>query len=181
MRRRAELLALCRLALGGLLLLAAGACGGEGPERLELYHLETALGPPGERGALRCGPPRPSCPGVVAQPPPGEVRYGVRVRPGLDDAAIDRAGVAVDGATVSIPLTPAGTQSFERLTREIARQGARDQGWHHLLVVVGDEVVAFPEIDFDEFPDGLVDAPAVQIEAIDAADARELVRRLRRS
>lgn len=184
MRRRAELpvlgrLGLGRLALSGLALLAFGGCGGDGPERLRVYHLETALDPPGERGELRCGPPRPSCPGVVAQPPPGEVRYEVRGPPGLDGDDIDRTGVTAAGATVSVPLTAAGTRAFELLTREVARHGGRDQAWHHLLVVVGDEVVAFPEIDFDEFPDGLVDAPAVRIAAIDPADARALVRRLR--
>ena len=53
--------------------------------------------------------------------------------------------------------------------------------WHHVAVVVGDEIVAFPEIDYDDYPDGLKDAPGIQIVAVSDADARELVRRLRGS
>jgi hypothetical protein len=65
------------------------------------------------------------------------------------------------------------------LTREAARVGGRDQAWHHVAVVVGDEIVAFPEIDYDVYPDGFPDAPAIQIVAASDADADELVRRLR--
>ena len=48
-----------------------------------------------------------------------------------------------------------------------------------LSIVVGDEIVSFPEIDFDEHPDGIPDAPSLRISAADRADARDLVRRLR--
>lgn len=61
----------------------------------------------------------------------------------------------------------------------MARTGGRDQGWHHVAVVVGDEIVAFPEVDFDVYPDGFPDAPAIQVEAASDADARDLVERLR--
>ncbi|MCA1481669.1 hypothetical protein, partial [Bradyrhizobium sp. NBAIM08] len=79
MHRRAN-----RIVLGGLLLLAGAACddsGGDddrGGERFAIYHLETAIGPPGDEGELRCGPPRVACPGVVMQPPPRVFRYEVR-------------------------------------------------------------------------------------------------------
>jgi hypothetical protein len=46
-------------------------------------------------------------------------------------------------------------------------------------VVVGDEIVSFPQIDFDVYPDGIPNAPGIQIAAANDADARELVRRLR--
>ena len=46
-------------------------------------------------------------------------------------------------------------------------------------MVVGDEIVAFPEIDFDVYPDGIPNAPAIQFPAASAADADDLVRRLR--
>ena len=78
-----------------------------------------------------------------------------------------------------VDLTAEGTQAFARVTREAARIGGRDQGWHHVAVVVGDEIVAFPEIDYDDYPDGFPDAPGIQIVAASDADARELVRRLR--
>ena len=168
--------------LGGLLLLfAGGACGGgdRGGERFALYHLESAGGPPGERGELRCGPPRLVCPGVLRQPPQHEVRYELRGQPAVEGDAIDRDGVRANGSAVSIPLTAAGTESFARLTKEVARVGGRDQGWHHVAVVVGDEIVAFPEIDFDVYPNGIANAPSLELNTADPAQADELVERLR--
>jgi hypothetical protein len=176
-----------RVVLAGLLLLVCVACGGgdSGGERFELYHLETAIGPPGADGELRCGPPRAVCPGVLKQPPPRVYRYDVRAAPAVTGDDIDRASVrrATDlgsGAPVlNVPLTSDGRRAFARLTKEVARTGGRDQGWHHVAVVVGDEIVAFPEIDFDVYPDGIPDAPAIQFPAANAADADDLVERLR--
>ena len=172
---RASSLVLC-----GLLLLAGAACGeGAGGERFELYHLETAIGPPGADGELRCGPPRVECPGVITQRPRREARYRVLAEPGLEGDEIDRAGVEAEGELVVIPFTAEGTAAFGRLTREVARYGGRDQGWHHVAVVVGDEIVAFPEVDFDQYPNGIPDAPSLQLTTESAADARDLVERLR--
>jgi len=174
------------LVLGGLLLLAGSACGGDDRgERFELYHLEAAIGPPGTDGELRCGPPRRACPGVLKQPPPAVVHYEVKAAPAVTSDHIDRASVrsATDTATgsplLTVALTAEGRMAFARLTKEIARTGGRDQGWHHVAVVVGDEIVAFPEIDFDVYPDGIPDAPGVQIIAASESDARDLVARLR--
>jgi hypothetical protein len=170
-----------RVLLAGVLLLVCMGCGGDGDggERFALYHLETSIGPPGMTGDLRCGPPRPVCPGVLRQPPAAEVRYEVRAAPAVEDDAIDRAGVRADGDAVSIALTPAGSDAFARLSKEVARVGGRDQGWHHIAVVVGDEIVAFPEIDFDVYPNGIPDAPSLQLTTASAQDAQQLVERLR--
>ncbi len=163
-------------------MLAAVACGGEdrGGATFGIYHLETDVGPPGDEGTLRCGPPR-VCPGVVSQPAPREVRYAKLVDAGVDDDGIVRATAGAAGDVVTITLTAAGREAFARLTREVARYGGRDQGWHHLAVVVGDEIVAFPEVDFDAYPDGIPNAPAVRFAALDNGDARELARRIRES
>ena len=75
--------------------------------------------------------------------------------------------------------TPRGRGAFARLTKVIARVGERDQAWHHLAVVVGDEIVAFPEVDFDVYPNGIVDAPHIRIATPTEADARRLARRVR--
>ena len=175
MRNRVSTLVLC-----GLLLLAGAACGGDDRgERFALYHLETAIGPPGADGELRCGPPRAECPGVITQRPRRETRYRVLTEPGLDGDEIDRSAIKAAGTEVSVPFTVDGTEAFGRLTREIARHGGRDQGWHHVAVIVGDEIVAFPEIDFDVYPDGLPDAPGIEIAAASTTDARDLVERLR--
>ena len=80
---------------------------------------------------------------------------------------------------MTIALTSERPRAFARLTKEVARTGGRDQGWHHIAVVVGDEIVAFPEIDFDVYPDGIPNAPAIQFAAASAADAGDLVERLR--
>ena len=173
------------LVLLGLLLVGA-ACGGDDHgERFELYHLETGIGPPGAEGELRCGPPRAECPGVLERPPSEVVHYRVRREPALTGDEIDRASVrsATDPATgaafVTIALTAEGRTAFARLTKEVARVGGSEQGWHHVAVVVGDEIVAFPEIDFDVYPDGIPNAPGIQIFAASGADARDLVERLR--
>ena len=175
------------MVLAGLLLVFGLGCGGNDPdgERFAIYHLETAIGRPGDEGELRCGPPRVACPGVVEQPPPHAFRYEVRTAPAVTGEDIDRSTLrrGTDPATgtpfVAVELTEHGSRAFARLTKEAARVGGRDQGWHHVAVVVGDEIVAFPEIDYDVFPDGITDAPGIQIAAASAADARDLVRRLR--
>ena len=49
------------LLLLGLLPLVSMGCGdGDGAERFALYHLETAIGPPGTAGELRCGQSAPA-------------------------------------------------------------------------------------------------------------------------
>lgn len=174
------------MVLAGLLLLACLGCGGGEPgEEFAVYHLEAAIGPPGDAGELRCGPERVACPGVVRQPPARTYRYEVLAPPAVTSGGIDRATVRrgrdprTGSPFVAVELTPAGRAGFARATRAAARTGGRDQGWHHVAVVVGDEIVAFPEVDFDAYPDGIPDAPGLRLAASSDADARELVRRLR--
>lgn len=175
------------MVLAGLLLLAGFGCARDDrdSDSFAVYHLETAISGPVEDGELRCGPPRPVCPFVVRQPPPRVFRYTVEEAPAVTAGGIVRSSArsASDPSTgapvVIVELTAEGREGLGRLTREVARFGARDQGWHHVAVVVGDEIVAFPEIDFDAYPDGIPDAPGIQIAAAGEADARDLVRRLR--
>jgi preprotein translocase subunit SecD len=176
-----------RVVLAGLLLAACIGCGGDdrGGERFELYHLETALGSPGDDGEVRCGPPTLACPGIVKQPPRRAYRYAVRETPAVTGDEIDRSSVSqeFDPATgepiVFVALTAEGRRAFATLTREAARLGARDQGWHHIAVVVGDELVAFPQIDYDDYPNGIANAPGIRITTPTVARARDLARRLR--
>jgi hypothetical protein len=170
-----------RVLLAGMVLLVCAACAGGdgGGESFQLYHLETAIGRPGTTGELRCGPPTPACPGVITQPPPGEVHYPLRGKPGVGDDGIDRAGVRAEESVVIVPFTAAGTKAFAALTREVAHYGGRDQGWHHVAAVVGDEIVAFPEVDFDIHPNGIAGAPSLHIAVGSAAAARDLAERLR--
>lgn len=176
-----------KLVLAGLLLLVCAGCGGDDGdgEQFALYHLEAAIGPPGNEGELRCGPPLRVCPGIVEQPPPRMFRYRVLEKPALTDADVDRstarraADPSTDETVVLVRLTPQGRSAFARLTKEAARVGGRDQAWHHLAVVVGDEIVAFPEVDFDVYPDGIANAPELRIATANDVDARKLARRLR--
>lgn len=156
-------------------------CGGErdAGEAFAIYHLESAIGRPGIKGDLRCGPPRPVCPGVVRQPPPRTFHYAILQKPALTEEGVVRASVRSAGATVIVPFTASGSRAFAALTKTAARIGGRDQVWHHVAVVVGDEIVAFPEVDFDRYPDGLVAAPSIRVVAANAAEADDLVRRLR--
>ena len=173
------------LVLGGLLLAAAACGGGRDGERFELYHLESAIGPPGVNGELRCGPPRPQCPGVLERPPTRVFRYRVRGRAAVTGDEIDRktvqrvAAAAEEAPALRVALTPEGRRAFARLTKEVARIGERDLGWHHVAIVVGDEIVDFPEVDFDVYPNGFADARTIRIVAASDADADELVERLR--
>ena len=175
-----------RPVLAGLLLLLCVGCGGgeNDGERFALYHLEAAIGPPGADGELRCGPPRVSCPGILQQSPTRVSRYPVLAEPALTDEHIDRSSLrrAADPSTgeavVLVDLTPEGRKAYARLTRNAARVGGRDQAWNHVAVVVGDEIVSFPQIDFDVYPDGIPNAPSIRIAAANDADSRELVRRL---
>jgi hypothetical protein len=176
-----------KVVLAGLLLLGCLGCGGQDSDgaRFAIYHLESAIGRPGDEGELRCGPPRIVCPGIVQQPPPRAFRYSVTGAPALTEAGIERstARQATDpetgGSFVIVDLNAEGAKAFAAVTREAARIGGRDQAWHHVAVVVGDEIVAFPEIDYDDYPDGLTNTTGIQIAAVSDADARELVRRLR--
>jgi hypothetical protein len=178
-----------RVVLAGLLLLLLFCLGSGGEdrdgERFAIYHLETAIGGPGSEGELRCGPSRAVCPGVVAQPPPRTFRYAVKGSPALGGDDIDRSTVRETTETESgrplvvVDFTAEGSRAFARVTKEAARIGGRDLGWHHVAVVVGDEIVAFPEIDYDRYPDGFTDAPGIHVAAASDADARDLVRRLR--
>jgi preprotein translocase subunit SecD len=175
-----------RVVLSGLLIVLSLGCGGDdrGGERFEIYDLETAIGPPGDEGELQCGPPSLACPGVVKQPPQRAFRYAVRAMPAVTGDDIDRStvrqGVDPDGEPiVFVGLTAEGRRAFAKLTREVARLGARDQGWHHIAVVVRDEIVAFPQIDYDTYPNGITNAPGIQLTMATIADARDLVRRLR--
>jgi hypothetical protein len=175
-----------RLVLAGLLLLCLG-CGGrdQDGERFAIYHLETAIGRPGNEGELRCGPPRIVCPGVVAQPPPHAFRYVARAAPALTGDDIVRSTVrrSTDPETgaplVVVDFTAEGSRAFARVTKDAARIGGRDQGWHHVAIVVGDEIVAFPEVDYDSYPDGFTHAPGIRMGAASDADADALVKRLR--
>jgi hypothetical protein len=107
------------------------------------------------------------------------VRYRVVGAPALEGDGIDRRSIEASGDLVSISFTALGIEAFERLTREVARHGGRDQAWHHVAVVVGDEIVAFPEIDFDQYPNGIPDAPGLQVAMPSPAAADALVERLR--
>ena len=176
-----------RLVLAGLLLLLCVGCGGgeNDREQFALYHLETAIGAPGADGELRCGPPRVNCPGIVQESPTRVSRYPVFAKPALTGDQIDRSSArrAADpdtgAAVVLVDFTSEGREAFARVTKRAARVGGRDQAWNHVAVVVGDEIVAFSQVDFDAYPDGFTNAPTLQIPAASDTDAQELVRRLR--
>ncbi len=95
---------------------------------------------------------------MLQRPPQHDYHYAVRKAPALtgDDIVRDSVrtspGTAAGEELVTLELTSDGRLAFARLTKEVARTGGRDQGWHHIAVVVDDEIVAFPEIDFDVYP-----------------------------
>ncbi len=99
---------------------------------------------------------------------------------GIDPASARRSTDPETGdPLVIVDFTADGAAAFSQVTKEAARTGGRDQAWHHVAVIVGDEIVAFPQVDYDAFPDGIASAPSIHIVAASGADADRIVGLLR--
>ena len=95
--------------------------------------------------------------------------------PALTNADIQRARPDVDPAMqepiVVLELTAGGEKAFAALTRELARRGSDNavpgagiESAQHFAIVVDDQIVSVPFIDFREAPDGIDGPEAVQIQ-----------------
>ena len=164
--------------------LLGAACGGddeepEGSEGLAFaVYADNVIGDRADEGSLRCGRPRALCPPNLLQPT-GSYTYEPSGGPALGPD--DTAGASVEGSgatwAVTIELTGAGAQKFQRLTARLAQEGKRDERLRHAAVVVGDEVVAYTEVDYEAYPQG-IQTTSLELFAIDEADARRIAERV---
>ena len=161
-----------------------GGCGGVERDALWLYHLEEQVRGPAPFGQLSCGPPTPRCPDVEGDPG-GVLRYGLRGDPavGGTDFAVRTLTVRTDPATgapvLLVPFSRDGARRFEAFTRELARDGAEQGEPQHVAVVLDREILAFPAIDPDAYPEGLPGAPGLQIALATRAQAERVAAKLR--
>lgn len=102
--------------------------------------------------------------------PPADAWYVLRDRPALTNEDIlgpeqdfdNRAGGSGQPIVV-FDLTPRGEEALERLTRELARRGSRQKAGtadpleaaQHFAIVLDDEIVSVPFVDFVRHPNGL--------------------------
>ena len=87
--------------------------------------------------------------------------------PALTNTDLERAEPAVDEQSqdpiVAIELTAPGKTAFSTLTRELAQRGSARaatgvdsmEAWQHFAVVLDDQIVSMPFINFRQAPDGI--------------------------
>jgi len=116
--------------------------------------------------------------GRVVRAPSGEPDqwFVLAGTPALTDAEIDSAIAATDPPTrepvIAIEFTPRGQTAFKSLTRELAHRarnnasnGATDnEAGQHFVLVIDDRIVATPQIDFRDSPDGIDGRTGAQIQ-----------------
>jgi SecD/SecF fusion protein len=94
------------------------------------------------------------------------------------------SGGGSDGAPdVTFGFSPSGGAAFQRLTREIARRGQNEElpgvspeaARQHFAVVLDDQIITTPSIDYTRYPDGINPSNGSEITGgFTAASAREL-------
>ena len=107
--------------------------------------------------------------------------------PALTDSDIERASAAVDVPTkepvVAIDFTDPGKTEFTELTRAVAHRGSERaadgvdgmQANQHFAIVIDDQIVSVPYIDFEVSPDGVDGSGGAQIAGdLTPQDARRL-------
>ena len=170
-----------RLIVAVLVLLASTGCSRAQRSELTIYDWEAQRGTAFEHGVhdLRCKPQ--ACPDPAAK---SVYVFGApRLSGDLLDRRSSRADIdpQVGGAVVLIQFTAKGLDRFERLTRTLARRGARRQKPQHFLLVIDDVVYTSPYIDYRFDPDGIRADTGIQLSVTSLDEARKLAKALRES
>jgi len=82
-------------------------------------------------------------------------------------------------ATVYFKLTDQGQSKFRRLTRALAKRGARLHAFQQMAVEVNGKVYARPGIDYKVMPDGFTPDTGLEINVGDLATARRVAKEMR--
>jgi hypothetical protein len=87
--------------------------------------------------------------------------------------------VAGDSASLYFRLTASGAVKFRRLTRDLARRGARLRRAQRFVLKIDGRVYARPRVDYRAFPDGLDGRPGIEIQGLSLSTAQRLAGRIR--
>ena len=88
---------------------------------------------------------------------------------GLDLRRATRATSAGGSPDVNATLTPAGTRAFQALTGAVAHRGMRldatgSLSFQHFAVIINGAIMAVPQIDYRQYPAGVVGSSTIQID-----------------
>jgi preprotein translocase subunit SecD len=170
------------LVLAVAVALVGAGCGGDDARDdtgvAFAVYADDAVGDRVDDGSLRCGTPRAVCPPNLRNPT-GSYTYEPTGEPALgpDDTAGAKAEGGGSSWSVTIELTGAGAEQFTRLTQRLAQEGAEAQRLRHAAVVVGEEIVAFAEVDYELYPQG-IQTTSLELFAVDEADAKRIADRV---
>jgi preprotein translocase subunit SecD len=128
----------------------------------------------------------------AAAPRPDYPDAGARYYVMRDDAALTglelrRMSASTDAAgqpDVAGRLTAAGVRAFRRLTAEVAHRGQNlrlgaDSFFQHVAIVIDGVLASVPQIDYEQYPDGVIVSSGIQIDGLSRARATQLADLLR--
>jgi preprotein translocase subunit SecD len=116
---------------------------------------------------------------------PGSQKVTVAGTPVLTENDVDRASVGWEldaqtgQPTVYLGFTRAGAKRLTRLSRKLARRGARLGTPQHFLLAVSGNVYAAPYVDYRVNPQGIPADNGMQFAAASVTDAKHVVKTLR--
>jgi SecD/SecF fusion protein len=167
---------------------------GEAPEGSTFYAV------PSDRVVLTCGENALQCPGEVPAGPTWYYLYEYRPNDAEDPVPeLTGEDLQADGTRqdfdqgqpiVTLDFTDSGGDKFHDITRELAQRGARlaalagvtdrnanDPYNQRFAIVLDNEIRSFPQIDFDDNPDGIAggNAQITGLEGVDEAKDLALV------
>jgi hypothetical protein len=87
--------------------------------------------------------------------------------------------LAGGSAVLYVGFTSKGAAKFCRLTRALARRGARLHRQQRFAVAVGFGIYVRPLVDYRASPDGLCGAPGFEVQGMRLALARQLAQQIR--
>ncbi|MGZ4410906.1 MAG: protein translocase subunit SecD [Gaiellaceae bacterium] len=102
------------------------------------------------------------CPGLQTLPKPGDTWYYLfKSKPALTGKDLKAGGIRADldpnggGAIVTLSFSGHGNKVFHAVTSAEATRGAIKGVTQHFAVVLDNQLITFPYIDYKQFPDGL--------------------------
>jgi hypothetical protein len=110
--------------------------------------------------------------------PAMQSRWEVRTADVVRSSAHASRGLG-GSASLYLRLTASGAVKFRRLTRDLARRGARLRRAQRFVLKIDGRVYARPLVDYHAFPDGVDGRPGIQIEGMPLSTAQRLARRIR--
>jgi SecD/SecF fusion protein len=156
----------------------------------------TFYGVPPDRKVVTCGPPSVVCPGVNESPASRTYYYLFKYQPlnaqkpipEMTGKDLKASGTRQDfdpqtnQPIVTLEFTGSGGDKFHAITRGLAQRGefrtnqlgASSPQFQHFAIVLDDEIRSWPQIDYQQNPDGIAGTRA-QITGLDStSEAKDL-------